>query len=38
MLVLCGILTAEILPRWRQRNRQNRIDAATLETGQQSGQ
>ncbi len=38
ILVLCGILTAEILPRWRQRNRQNRMDAATLEAGQRSGQ
>lgn len=38
MLVLCGILTAEILPRWRQRNRQNRIDAAALQVGQRSGQ
>ncbi|MGH9617255.1 MAG: DMT family transporter [Acidobacteriaceae bacterium] len=36
ILVLCGILTAEILPRWRERRRQNRIDFA-LENGRSSG-
>ncbi len=34
ILVLCGILAAEILPRWRQRKRQTRTVSATLPAGQ----
>lgn len=33
ILVLCGILAAEILPRWRQRKRENRLASATLKAG-----
>ena len=32
-LVLCGILAAETLPRWRQRKRQNRTFSATRSAG-----
>ncbi len=38
ILVLAGILAAEILPRWRQRNRQSRMDLATFEAGEPGGQ
>lgn len=38
ILVLFGILTAEILPRWQQRKRQNRMNLAALEADERGGQ
>jgi drug/metabolite transporter (DMT)-like permease len=37
ILVLFGILAAEILPRWRQRKRQSRADLAALEASEEGG-
>lgn len=38
ILVLCGIFAAEILPRWRQRQRQNLVVPATLTANQPGGE
>ena len=38
ILVLLGIVTAEILPRWRRRTRQNRASAAGLPAKQTGGE
>jgi hypothetical protein len=38
ILVLMGIVIAEILPRWRRRTEQNRATATALATDQPSGE